>query len=207
MNFKDRVSALFFQPQSMGSAVPTFGFYMDDDGNPAFAVGGVRVGGFAAGTGNRAMSPRCIHSGNTPVKASTDGTDSTPVITETYICEVMVPQTTKVTGIAFFNGSVASGNIKGAIFDKSGAVLASTASTAMSGTDAFQRVALSSALQLAPGTYYVGLQVDNTTARFNTHPVGNFGASKKTGETYGTFTTITPPTTFTAGQGPMATLY
>jgi hypothetical protein len=34
-----------------------------------------------------------------------------------------------------------------------------------------------------------------------------FGASKKTGETFGTLTTITPPPTFTTGLAPIATLY
>lgn len=157
------------------------------------------------GAGNAA---RGIHTGNTPVKASTDGTDSTPVITETYICEVFLPNAMKVTGIAFFNGSVASGNLKGAIAGgASGKVLAQTASTAMSGTDSFQKVPLAAPVVLSAGIHLILLQFDNTTARFNTHPIGAFGASKKTGEVYGTFTTVTPPTTFTASQGPMATLY
>lgn len=205
MELGDAVKAKYFTPTTIGTAVPTFGMYQDANGDIAFAKGGLRVGGVV--TGANAPAPRCVHTGNTPVKVSTDGTDSTPVITETYICEVLVPNSARVTGIAFFNGSVASGNIKGAIYNSAGAILGSTASVAMSGTDAFQRVPLSAALNLAPGVYYVGLQVDNTTARFNTHPIGNFGASKKTGEVYGTITAITPPTTFTAGQGPMGGLY
>ncbi len=69
---------------------------------------------------------------------------------------------------------------------------------------------LSFALMLGacgPGTYYVLVQFNNTGARFNTHTFGDFGASKKTGEVFGTFTTITPPTTFTTAQGPYASLY
>lgn len=172
--------------------------YMDPDK-------GVKVRG-TAGTYKSFLSANC-HTGNFPAYVSTYGNDTTPVITETYICQVDVPHATTVTGIANFNGSVASGNIKLAIADSNGTVLGSTASTAMSGTDAYQRVALSSTLDLVGGTYFVLLQVDNTTARVNTHTLSNAGASKKTGETYGTFTAITPPTTFTTAVGPVASLY
>ena len=151
--------------------------------------------------------PRTIHTGNTPVKASTDGTDATPVITETYIAEVEVPVGSRVTGFANFNGTVASGNLKAILYNSAGTVIASSASTAMSGTDAFQRIPFSAPINLRPGRYFVGLQVDNITARVNMHPVGNFAAFKKTGEVYGTATAITPVSTFTTALGPMGGLY
>lgn len=147
------------------------------------------------------------HTANIPASVSTYGTDSTPVITETYIAQVDVPHACVATGIALFNGSVASGNIKLALADDQGRVLIQTASTAMAGTDAYQRVPFTETIALTGGTYFVLLQVDNTTARVNTHTLGNSGCSKKTGETYGTFTTVTPPTTFTANLGPVASLY
>lgn len=154
------------------------------------------------------MSPRCVaKTGGVPVKASTDGTDTTPVNTETYIVEVALPVRATVTGFANFNGSVASGNLTAILYDASGKVVTKSASTAMSGTDAFQRLPFAAPVVLRAGLHYIGLQVDNGTARVNTHPIGNFGASKKTGEVYGTPTSITPPTTFTAGQGPMGELY
>jgi len=110
--------------------------------------------------------------------------------------------------VRLFNGSVASGNVKYGLFDSAGTNVATTASTAMSGTDAYQQIAFSAPYAaVGPATYYVALQVDNSTARINMHPFGAFPASKKTGETYGTWTSITPPTTFTADVGPMATLY
>lgn len=173
--------------------------YMDPDtGSIAFSTTG-------AAKSNKATF---FSTGNIPAYVSTFGNDSTPVITETYIAEVHIPATTTVTGIAAFNGSVASGNIKLALADDTGAVVASTASTAMSGTDAYQRVPFTAPyVAVGPGTYYVLQQIDNTTARVNSHTLGNFGASKKTGETYGTFTTVTPPTTFTTALGPVAGLY
>ncbi len=163
----------------------------------------------AIGTGFT-RSARLIHTGGVPPQTSSDGTDVTPSISETYICEVFVPGpgSVTVTGVAVFLGSANAGNIKLALADCNGNVVASTASTAASGTDAYQRVPFSSSYSaVGPATYYVLLQNANTGNRFNAHAFGNFGASKKTGETYGTFTTITVPTTFTADLGPMASLY
>lgn len=153
-------------------------------------------------------SARCIHTGGTPVKVSTDGTDKTPVVTETYIAEVMVPFAVDVNGFALFNGSAVDGHVKAILYNASGAVVAQSGNTvSQTGTDAFQRIPFSAVQHLTPGRYYVGVQFDDTDARFNAHPIGNFGASKKTGEVFGTATTITPPTTFTADLGPMGGLY
>lgn len=179
--------------------------YLDDADNFMDVDKGVKVRGIA-GTYKSFLPANCS-TGSIPASVSTFGNDTTPVITETYIAQVDVPHACTVTGIALFNGSVASGNIKAAIADSNGTVIGSTASTAMSGTDAYQRVALSATLDLVGGTYFVLQQIDNTTARVNTHTLGNFGASKKTGETYGTFTAITAPTTFTTAVGPVASLY
>ena len=170
--------------------------------NPAYQGGLLPGGGFS-------VSPRLVHTGMAPPQVSTDGTDATPVITEVYIAEVFVPCNMTVTGFANMNGSVASGNIKAGLADSAGAIVATSASTAMSGTDAFQRVPFTATYAAkGPATYYALLFVDNTTARVNCHTFGNFGASKQTGQVYATgFTTITPPTTFTTALGPIGGLY
>jgi microcystin-dependent protein len=159
--------------------------------------------------GNFSASPRLCHSGDRAPFASTDGTNATPVATEVYIAEVFVPANCTITGVANFNGSVASGNIKVGLASSAGAILATSASTAMAGTDAYQRVPFTATYAaLGPATYYILLFVDNGTARVNTHPFGNFGAAKQTGQVYATgFTAITPPSTFTADLAPMASLY
>jgi len=171
-------------------------------------TGALSGSGVAAATGQSA-SPRCYHTGGAPVMISTDGNDSTPVITEVYIAEVFVDANCTLTGVANFNGSVASGNIKVGLADSTGAIVATSASTAMSGTDSYQRVPFTATYAAnGPATYYVLLFIDNTTARYNTWPIGNFGAAKQTGQVYATgFTAITPPTTFTANLGPLASLY
>jgi hypothetical protein len=177
---------------------------------PATTVtGAVTPTGGVAAAGGFALSPRGCHTGGASAMATADGSDATPVNTETYIAEVFVPYNCTVTGIAVFNGSVASGNITVKLANSSGVPVGTqSASTAMSGTDTYQLIPLGATYAaVGPATYLVLMQVDNSTARINCHTVGVFGASKKTSEVYGTFTTVTPPTTFTTALGPIATLY
>lgn len=154
-----------------------------------------------------ASSPRCCHTGGNPASISTDGNDTTPSATETYFAEVFVPDLVTVTGIALFNGSAAAGNVTLALFDAANNLLRKTASTAQSGTDAYQSIALASTVQIPRGTYYFAAQFDDTNARFNSHVLGKFGAGKATSTTYGTFSGFTMPTTFTTALGPIASLY
>lgn len=168
------------------------------------------TGGIAA-AGGFSTSPRNMHTGGIPATQTTDGNDTMPVITETYIAELWVAANVSATGVAVFNGSaVGTDKLVLAIFDSTGAVVANTATagTTATGTDAYQKINLTAPVTLkGPATYYVGLQVNGTTYRFNSHILGGFGASKKTGETFGTLTAVTPPTTFTTALGPMASLY
>lgn len=176
------------------------------------AVTGVTTptGGIAAAGGFTAL-PSNFHTGGIPAQVSTDGTDTTPVVTETYIAAVFVPCNCTITGARVFLGSATEGNIKVGLADSAGAVVATSASTDCSGAtvDAYFEVAFTGTYAAkGPATYYVLLLNDNTGNRFNSHAFGAFPASKKTGEVYATgFTTITPPTTFTADLGPIATLY
>ena len=165
-------------------------------------------GGIAA-AGGFAISPRGLHTGNQTITQTSDGNDTTPSVTETYICEVYVPYNCTITGVALFNGSAVAGNVTVTLANSSGVPIGTqSASTAQSGTDAFQLIPLGATYAaVGPATYLVLVQFNNTGARFNTHIAGAFGASKKTGEVYGTFTTVTAPTTFTTAVGPIASLY
>lgn len=160
-------------------------------------------------TGVGTVSPRCVHTGNAPPQLSTSGFDQTPVATEVYICELPVPCNMAPTGLSVMNGSVASGNYKVGLADSTGAIVATSASTLIVGTDAYQRVPFTSAPQLrGPATYWALLFVDNNTARINTHTFGNFGTAVQAAQVYATgFTTITPPSTFTTAVGTIASLY
>jgi hypothetical protein len=166
------------------------------------------TGGVAA-AGGFSVSARGFSAGR-PASVSTDGNDSTPVTTETYIGEVFVPANTTLTGVAVFNGSVATnGNVNVGLANSSGVVVASSlTTTAMSGTDAYQRVPFSATYAaVGPATYYILTQYSSGSDRYNAWSLGNFGAAKKTSETYGTFTTVTAPTTFVTNLATIASLY
>jgi hypothetical protein len=177
-------------------------------GAKTFSAAIVPSGGVAAATGT--AIPNTIHTGGRPATVSTDGTDTTPSVTETYYAQVFVPANMTVTGVALFNGSAVAGNVRISMLTSAGVPIAAalTASTAQSGTDAYQRIPFASPwAAVGPATYYVAVQFNNTGARFNSHVFGDFVAGKKTGETFGTFTTVTVGTTFTASLGPYASLY
>lgn len=169
-------------------------------------TGGVGVaGGFAA-------RPSNIHTGSLAVVVATAGTDTTPAITETYYAAVFIPSNTTVTGVRVLLGSATEGEIKVGLFNSAGAVVATSATTDISAVTAntYAEVAFTSTYPaVGPATYYVGLLNSSTSNRFRSHALGAFPAAKTTGETYATgFTTIAAPaTTFTAAQGPIATLY
>lgn len=153
-------------------------------------------------------TPVAWPTGGVPPVTTTQGTDTTPVVTEEYVCEVFVPVNTLSTGFAVLNGSAVAGNMQIALYDSSGGLITTTASTAASGTAALQAVPWSAVQNLkGPAKYYVGVQNNNTSNRLRTHVLGAFTASKKTGQTYGTFTALTVPTTFTTGVGPVGSLY
>lgn len=171
-------------------------------------------------------SPRLFATGGNAATNAADFNNSTPVITEIYLAEILVTHPVMVQGLAVFAGSVWSDNIKAALYDASGTILAATASTAGNTTaDAYQRIPIASEFQsiagtatagtqvfLAPGTYYAACILDGTTSRLNTHVVGSFGAGKLTGHVYATAfattaLTVTPPVTFTTALGPVISLY
>lgn len=169
-------------------------------------TGQVNKGGIAAAMPYAGST--VFHTGGVAPTTTTTGTDTTPATTETYLVEVFVPMNMTATGAALLNGSAVDGNVTAILYDSNGAPIAQSASTAQSGTAAYQSFAFSSAAPLrGPAKYVVGFQFNSTSARFRSHILGVFGASKKTSETYGTATAITVPTTFTTGLGPIASLY
>lgn len=168
-------------------------------------VGG--IAGVAAATSN----PRTIHTGNQPPLVSTDGTNATPVITETYISQVFIPSNMTITGVSIFNGATVGTN-NGFVYlcDNLGNILATSAvaGAVTVGADTYQDYAFTAPyVAKGPSSYYVCYQMNGTTDRYNAHTFGRFGASKKTGTVFGTAIAITVPTTFTTAVAPMATLY
>jgi hypothetical protein len=159
--------------------------------------------------GGQTVSPRTIAIGGLVPAVSTDFTNSTPVITEVYYGEILVPANMTVTGIAVFNGSDVTGNVKFGLYDSAGTLVAQTATTAGSGPDAYQLVPFTATYAAkGPATYFIAGSYSSATARYNSPPLGAFATGKSTAQTFGTLpTTMTPPTTFTANLSNVASLY
>jgi hypothetical protein len=157
---------------------------------------------------------------------STDGVNSTPVITEIYVSAIFIPFTCLCTGIAIFNGTVvATDKVRVLLYDVNGNILRSSAvAGAQPATaDGFDNVAFSLAadgttaattIVLPSGTYFAGTIYNGTTNRFNAYALGTFPGGKITGAVFATAgvsalqTGVTLPTGFTAANlPPMVALY
>jgi len=140
----------------------------------------------------------------------------TDVATTVWFDQIFIPVNATVTGACVYNGSGAgTDSVILYLWDQTGALVANTAlaGTASAGASQYQCIAFTATAQvLGPQTYYVGVAGNGTTASsFEMYPAGStplkYGASSKTAVTFGTATTITPTTTFTAGKGPLMTVY
>lgn len=156
------------------------------------------------------IAPRHINAGGTSAVLAADGNNSTPVTTECYISEIFVPYNMTATGVGLFNGSDVTGNVQVSLADATGAPIAAalSASTAGSGTDAYQLIPFAAPYaMIGPAKYFIMVQYSSATARYNTFAVGKHAVTKQTGGTYGTFVAFTPPTTFTTAIGNICGLY
>jgi hypothetical protein len=73
------------------------------------------------------------------------------------------------------NGTAVSGNFDVGLYTEGGTRLTSIGSTAQAGTSTNQRVALGTPYLLAPGSYYLGIAVDNTTAQVHRYAPAQLG--------------------------------
>lgn len=149
-----------------------------------------------------------FHSGDAAPPTATTGTDTTPVVTQTYLVRIDVRQNASLTGLALLNGSAVAGNVIGALYNAAGAVVATTASTVQAGIAGYQQIPFTAPyIARGPAIYFAAFQFNNTGARFRTHTLGNFTGSTQTGQVFGTFTAYTSPNTFTTGVAPICDSY
>lgn len=153
-------------------------------------------------------APTVFNTGNALFPAVTSGNDSTAVNTETYISQIDIPVQTTLTGIQWMGLATSTGNVQFSLADSTGAVIAAaqTASTATAATANYQTAAFAATYVAKPGKYFILMQ-NSGSNHYRAHTIGVFGCSKKTGETYGTFTAVTAPTTFTTNLCPIAATY
>lgn len=185
----------------------TFGGSSNSFTNAITPVGGV------AAPGNNFTMGTVFHSGGYNAIATTGANQKQIVTTETYFVEVFIPANTTITGISVLNGhTTATQNIFVGLARADGTIVASSNTTTAQGTaDTFQQIPFSVAYAaIGPAKYFIAVQSSQTTGFIATHAaLGNFGANKKTGETYGTFLTTATyaTTTYTANLGPIADTY
>ena len=199
------------------------GIYMASDGSLrlslnrllAITLDGVgvitAVGGIAA-AGGFAAKADSIHTGGVGGAAADHGTDTTMgATTEVNACIIQVPQNVLVTGIAIFNGAlVTTDKYVLYLYDSAGVVIANTALAGVvsAGIDTYQRIPLTAPVTIVgPAAYHIGVTMDGTTDNHHTHAIGAFSCGTHVGHVFGTPKAITPDTTFTAGDGPLAQLY
>lgn len=138
------------------------------------------------------------------------GTSAVSVAGTLYIAELFAKRSMLVTAIGMLNGTIAgTDNVIYSLYDALGKLLGRTASTLHAGTDTFQQIALQTPVDLpTDGRYFIGLQVSGVTATNRRMAASTF--LNRTASQTGTFGTIpgaiTPPTTFTAGVGPIGYL-
>jgi hypothetical protein len=149
------------------------------------------------------------------VVLATAGNDTAPTDGPRWWTEVQIPYKIELTGINYLVGSTGgTDSVVVELFNSAGTVVARSISrdteiADIVGTAAnFQSVAFSSVYTADPGKYYISLQFNGTTARFRTYtiPGGKF-VTDTTAGTFKTGASITLVTTFTANQGPIASVY
>lgn len=129
------------------------------------------------------------------------------------LVEIFVPYWNTWTGIGVLNGTtVGTNNALVALYGTSGALLANSAvaGAVTAGASVMQNRAFTSPIELAPGRYFLGVQMNGATDTIR-HLLAANGSNVCTGTLAGTFgtvpATITPPATFTTAVGPIAQLY
>ncbi len=184
-------------------------------GNALAVTGTTALGGALTPTGGVApvagsFSPR-IYAGAGPSNLTAGGS-ITPSTTTTYIIEITIPGNMTITGVAYRIGSgTPVGNVTVGLATSAGVPIAAakSASTPMGAANATQLVPFASQYSaIGPTTLHVQIQYDTATAAtafvFST---GIVGTTSQTGQSYGTFTSFTPPTGFVTNVGVMCALY
>lgn len=181
-------------------------------GSTLAVTGAITPTGGVAAAGGFSAAPRALHAQGQKAVVSTDGNNSTPSTTETYITSMFVPCNMTITGINVFNGSDVTGNIQVGLANAvTGVPIAAAQSiaTAGSGTDAYQKIPFAAPYAAkGPANYLVCVQYSSATARYNTHTIGTDPCVVQTATTFGTMPTITPlPTVFVTNVGNIMSFY
>lgn len=151
---------------------------------------------------------------------ATAGTNTTLTAATTfgYVSSVFLPINQTLTGVSVLAGGTAgaANHWSVAIYSSAGgtAVAKTTSTTVASAasTNAFYDIPFSATYAATgPNQYWIEFQTDGTTDKIQTIAAANSfqrtWTQKPATTAFGTFPSLTPPTTFTADVGPVACLY
>jgi hypothetical protein len=175
-------------------------------GAEQFSVDTENSGGAVPQTGSVTIAQlvaAVAYFGNTLSKTPVDGTR--------YYVGVTIGFDTTLTGISALIG--ATGGTDKFIFelhDSAGTLVATTATAGVTVGTAltWQQIPFTAEYSAVAGDYFIAVQLNGTTARLATYnsPTSPLVTGSAAG-TFGTGAAIAPPTTYTAGVGPVTVLY
>jgi len=165
-------------------------------------------------TGPSGPSRYCVATGMALATAGTNTTLSAATA-YTYVSEIFIPRPMLLTGISLLAGGTAGAADfwEVAIYGSAGgAVLAQSATIASpAAANAYKDFAFAAKLSVAAGRYWIAMQSSSTTDKIQTvsaaNSHGNILTQKPASTAYGTFPSLTPPTTFTDAVGILGCVY
>ena len=148
-----------------------------------------------------------------PVALASIGTNTADVLNQWWMTDIFVPYTGSFAKIGVLQGGTATtDNIQVAIWDSSGKLVGNSAAAGvlLSGANTFKELTLAAPVTLSgPGYYVIGV-VGNGTAAGAIQTLASPNIMNRTAILAGTFgtvpATITMPTAWTTGQGPVVYL-
>lgn len=145
------------------------------------------------------------------------GTNTSDIAGQVWVTSIFIPVTKTITKLAVLQGGTATtDSVVMGIYNSAGTLIGNTAlaGTALSGANTFLEVALANpvggSLVLTPGIYYLSVQGNGATAgAIRTVATLTYidVVSQVNAGVFGTLPAITPPTTFTAGQAPIMSVF
>lgn len=171
----------------------------------------------AASTIASASGPTGVWAGTYAPVAATTGTDVAFAEKKLFLSSVYLPANKTITGIGVLLGGEGGTNkLVAGLFNSSGAVVARSSETTEGTTagtkETVQELAFTSAYTASgPATYFIGITGNGTTAKFRTIPSNTAGKNVFAGEVElaakNVLASVTVPSTFTGGKGPVAFVY
>lgn len=145
------------------------------------------------------------------------GTNTTDIAGQVWVTSIYIPVTKTITKLGFLQGATATtDNTVLAIYNSAGTLIGNTAlaGAVLSGANTFQEQVLtnpaSGSLTLTPGLYFMSVQGNGTAAgALKTVATATFinVVSEVISGSFGVLPAIAVPTTFTAGQAPIMSVF